>query len=108
MGSYANVEITIICRDGSRLRLAERRDYAPLKGDIFDTADTGLDNQGEDRRLREKSQGGARRSLSRLRRPNFKFDRCPAPSRRLTKANVTFLLHRTKIMAAPHVCREVN
>jgi hypothetical protein len=41
MGSYGNVEITIICRDGSRLRLAERRDYAPLKGDIFDTADTG-------------------------------------------------------------------
>jgi hypothetical protein len=34
-------EITITCRDGSRLRLSERRDYAPLKGDIFDTADTG-------------------------------------------------------------------
>ena len=34
-------EITITCRDGSRLRLSERRDYAPLKGDIFDAADTG-------------------------------------------------------------------
>ena len=34
-------EITITCRDGSRLRLSERRDHAPLKGDIFDTADTG-------------------------------------------------------------------
>jgi hypothetical protein len=30
-------EITITCRDGSRLRLSERRDHAPLKGDIFDT-----------------------------------------------------------------------
>ena len=34
-------EITITCRDGSRLRLSERRDHAPLKGDIFATADTG-------------------------------------------------------------------
>jgi hypothetical protein len=34
-------EITITCRDGSRLRLSERRDYAPLKGGIFDTAGTG-------------------------------------------------------------------
>ena len=34
-------EITITCRDGSRLRFTERRDYAPQKGDIFDTADTG-------------------------------------------------------------------
>ena len=34
-------EITITRRDGSRLRLSERRDYAPAKGDIFETADTG-------------------------------------------------------------------
>jgi hypothetical protein len=34
-------EITITCRDGSRLRLSERRDHALLKGDIFATADTG-------------------------------------------------------------------
>jgi hypothetical protein len=34
-------EITITCRDGSRLRLSERRDHAPLKGDIFATADSG-------------------------------------------------------------------
>jgi hypothetical protein len=34
-------EITITCRDGSRLRFSDQRDGAPLKGDIFDTADTG-------------------------------------------------------------------
>src|SRR5260370_7288072 len=34
-------EITITRRDGSRLRLSERRDYTPEKGDIFETADTG-------------------------------------------------------------------
>jgi hypothetical protein len=34
-------QITITCSDGSRLRLSERRDHAPLKGGIFDTADTG-------------------------------------------------------------------
>jgi hypothetical protein len=34
-------EITITCCDGSRLRLSERRDHAPLKGGIFATADTG-------------------------------------------------------------------
>ena len=41
LGLMATWEITITCRDGSRLRLSERRDHAPLKGDIFDTADTG-------------------------------------------------------------------
>jgi hypothetical protein len=34
-------EITITCRDGSRLRFSDQRDGAPEKGDIFDTADTG-------------------------------------------------------------------
>jgi hypothetical protein len=34
-------EITITCRDGSRLRFSDQRDSAPEKGDIFDTADTG-------------------------------------------------------------------
>ena len=34
-------EITITCRDGSRLRFSDQRDGAPLKGDVFDTADTG-------------------------------------------------------------------
>ncbi len=34
-------EITITCRDATRLRLSERRDPVPLEGDIFETADTG-------------------------------------------------------------------
>jgi hypothetical protein len=34
-------EITITCRDGSRLRFSEQRDSAPQKGELFDTAETG-------------------------------------------------------------------
>jgi len=34
-------EITITCRDGSRLHFSERRDPSPLKGDVFETAETG-------------------------------------------------------------------
>jgi hypothetical protein len=41
LASMTTWEITITCRDGSRLRLSERRDHAPLEGAIFDTADTG-------------------------------------------------------------------
>jgi hypothetical protein len=41
LASMAMWEITITCRDGSRLRFSDQRDGAPLKGDIFDTADTG-------------------------------------------------------------------
>jgi len=37
----ATWEITITCRDGSRLHFSERRDTAPQKGDMFDTAETG-------------------------------------------------------------------
>jgi hypothetical protein len=32
-------EITITCRDGSRLRFSERRDTAPRKGEIVQTVD---------------------------------------------------------------------
>jgi hypothetical protein len=34
-------EITITCRDGSRLRFSERKDSTPQKGEIFETADGG-------------------------------------------------------------------
>jgi hypothetical protein len=34
-------EIMISCRDGSRLRMSERRDHAPFIGGTFETADTG-------------------------------------------------------------------
>ena len=32
-------EITITCRDGSRLRFSERRDTVPRKGEIVQTVD---------------------------------------------------------------------
>ena len=37
----ATWEITISCRDGSRLHFSERRDTAPQKGDTFETAAGG-------------------------------------------------------------------
>ena len=51
-------EITITCRDGSRLRLSERRDHAPLKGNIFDTADTGLVIKARIEACREEKPNG--------------------------------------------------
>jgi hypothetical protein len=41
LGSMTMWEITITCRDGSRLHFSERRDPSPLKGDVFETAETG-------------------------------------------------------------------
>jgi hypothetical protein len=37
----ATWEITITCRDGSRLRFSELRGSAPRKGEIIQTADAG-------------------------------------------------------------------
>ena len=34
-------EITITCRDGSRLRLSELRGHVPKKGEIIEAADAG-------------------------------------------------------------------
>jgi hypothetical protein len=41
MALMATWEITITCRDGSRLRFSELRAYAPKKGEIIETADAG-------------------------------------------------------------------
>ena len=41
MALMATWEITITCRDGSRLRFSERRRSAPKKGEIVQTADAG-------------------------------------------------------------------
>ena len=41
MALMATWEITITCRDGSRLRFSERRGSAPQKGEIFETAGAG-------------------------------------------------------------------
>ena len=65
-------EITITCRDGSRLRLSERRDHAPLKGDIFDTADTGQIIKARIDTHREEQPSGSRPPFFQSRRPNCK------------------------------------
>jgi hypothetical protein len=61
LASMAMWEITITCRDGSRLRLSERRDCAPLKGDIFDTADTGQIIKARIDAYHEENPSGSRR-----------------------------------------------
>jgi hypothetical protein len=53
-------EITITCRDGSRLRLSERRDHAPVKGGIFDTADTGQIVKARINTYHEEKPSGSR------------------------------------------------
>jgi hypothetical protein len=60
LASMTTWEITIACRDGSRLRLSERRDHAPLKGDVFDTADTGQIVKARIDAYREEKPGGSR------------------------------------------------
>ena len=41
MALMATWEITITCRDGSRLRFSELRGSAPQKGEIVEMADAG-------------------------------------------------------------------
>jgi hypothetical protein len=41
MARMATWQITITCRDGSRLRFSELRRSAPKKGEIVQTADAG-------------------------------------------------------------------
>jgi hypothetical protein len=41
MALMATWEITITCRDGSRLRFSELRGHVPKKGEIIKTADAG-------------------------------------------------------------------
>jgi predicted ATPase len=58
MALMATWEITITCRDGSRLRFSERRDYAPHKGDILETADTGQTIKARIDAYREEKPAG--------------------------------------------------
>jgi hypothetical protein len=55
-----NVGITITCRDGTRLRFSERRDHAPLKGEMFETADTGQRIKARIDACREENPSGWR------------------------------------------------
>ena len=56
----ATWEITITCRDGSRLRLSDRIDHAPLKGEIFDTADIGQTVKARIDAYRQERPGASR------------------------------------------------
>jgi hypothetical protein len=60
LGLMATWEITITCRDGSRLRLSERIDHAPLKGEIFDTADIGQTVKARIDAYRQERPGASR------------------------------------------------
>jgi hypothetical protein len=54
-------EITITCRDGSRLRFSELRGQAPRKGEIIETADAGKIIKARIDAYREEKQPGGSR-----------------------------------------------
>jgi len=56
----ATWEITIICRDGSRLRFSELRGNVPKKGEIIETADAGKIIKARIDVYREERQAGGR------------------------------------------------
>jgi hypothetical protein len=56
-------EITITCRDGSRLRFSELRGHAPQKGKIIETADAGKMIKARIDAYREERARGARLPL---------------------------------------------
>jgi hypothetical protein len=60
LGLMATWEITITRRDGSRLRLSDRIDHAPLKGEIFDTADIGQTIKARIDAYRQERPGASR------------------------------------------------
>jgi hypothetical protein len=61
MALMATWEITIACRDGSRLRFSELRGHAPKKGEIIETADAGKIIKARiDTCREEKHLGGSR------------------------------------------------
>jgi hypothetical protein len=74
----ATWEITITCRDGSRLHFSERSDTAPQKGEIFE-ADVGQIIKARIDAYREEKPRGLRPPFSRSRRPNCKVGRYEDP-----------------------------
>jgi hypothetical protein len=57
----ATWEITISCRDGSRLRFSELRDRVPKKGEIIETIDAGkIIKATIDADREERQPGGSR------------------------------------------------
>jgi len=65
-------EITIACRDGSRLRLSERRGQAPFIGGTFETADTGQIIKARIDACREEKPNGWAIPFFRSRRLKYK------------------------------------
>jgi hypothetical protein len=56
-------EITITCRDGSRLRFTESRDGAPQKGKTIETADAGKTIKARIDAHSEEKPSGSRASI---------------------------------------------
>jgi hypothetical protein len=60
MALMATWEITITCRDGSRLRFSELRGHVPKKGEIIETADAGKIIKAKIDAYREEQSNGSR------------------------------------------------
>jgi hypothetical protein len=63
MALMATWEITITCRDGSRLRFSELRGHAPKRGEIIETADAGKIIKAKIDAYREDRSTGSRPSF---------------------------------------------
>jgi hypothetical protein len=60
MALMATWEITITCRNGSRLRFSELRGHVPQKGGIIETADAGKIIKARIDAYREEQSTGSR------------------------------------------------
>ena len=72
LASMAMWDVTISCRDGSRLRMSERRDHAPFIGGTFETADAGQIIKARIDTCREEKPIGGSHFFSRSQRAKYK------------------------------------
>ena len=75
MALMATWQITITCRDGSRLRFSELRGHAPKKGEIIETADAGKIIKAKIDAYREEQSTGLRRPFFQVMASEYKVQR---------------------------------
>lgn len=75
MALMATWEITITCRDGSRLRFSELRAHAPKKGEIIETADAGKILKAKIDAYREERSTGSRPPFFQVMASEYKVQR---------------------------------
>ena len=75
MALMATWEITITCRDGSRLRFSELRAYAPKEGEIIETADAGKILKAKIDAYREERSTGSRPPFFQVMASEYKVQR---------------------------------